>query len=763
MAPSVVACPRASVPVSVAEALPATAPRPTKLFIGGIKRHTTTKQLREHFAKYGRVLDCVAMREADGRPRGFGYVTLDSPTAAENCLCEPQVIDDRVVDMKLAVPEGSTHAATSQIAPLEITAHKINSSIGASPMLVPPPSAWPNACFGTAPPWWAGGSMPHTFCGNALDVVDPFCAESLSARAAFQAQWANFAAGVPGALSAGAPEFVPSSQQQQQQPGADPLAPCRLEMNKGNRLESYWAEPMRVEPQRAEPKRMELPAALHRTELGPGLGLRDITNQCSSLANMRNDGTDDIKKVLRPKMMESSTSELVATLLPTLRPPTGASQRALATKVFAWEAAKYSNDENRPPPGLNVAHCARSSAGFNCDENRPPPGLNVAHCVRSSAGFNWAGSSEVPTSPASGVSSTVSGASDDGTRSSHVAFLDSTSEMQSPPGTDAVDAGFVFPRTPEADNICEVPPAEVRLAEEIPASLVEGETVLGGGLEACELAADASDDGASAGNGEPQGSLPSKGSALHSVGECRRCNFFAKGRCQNAQDCDFCHLPHERRKASRQEKRERRAAWLAQQGQPESEQSEHSAFSWEQFIQLPAATQQPQQLELGNHNPGPPGNTLLLQQALSTQPPQAPRGGDAGCRLWEDIDSDGVSGLLLPAPLASPASLGRLLPPGLPPPAAPPADWHLATSSMPSTIQCSLLTPLASAPLLSLAAFTPMAGVAGTVGPAVTRDATTQTEPLRALRCKPRAGRAAPALLAAPEHAGQLKACRRCA
>lgn len=45
--------------------------------------------------------------------------------------------------------------------------------------------------------------------------------------------------------------------------------------------------------------------------------------------------------------------------------------------------------------------------------------------------------------------------------------------------------------------------------------------------------------------------LPSMGSALHASGECRRCNFFAKGRCQNGKDCAFCHLPHDRRQLRR--------------------------------------------------------------------------------------------------------------------------------------------------------------------------------------------------------------------
>ena len=58
--------------------------------------------------------------------------------------------------------------------------------------------------------------------------------------------------------------------------------------------------------------------------------------------------------------------------------------------------------------------------------------------------------------------------------------------------------------------------------------------------------------------------LPSKGSAERASGNCRRCNFFPKGRCPNGKDCTFCHLPHVKRKPSRQEQRERRAAWLAQ-------------------------------------------------------------------------------------------------------------------------------------------------------------------------------------------------------
>ena len=32
------------------------------------------------------------------------------------------------------------------------------------------------------------------------------------------------------------------------------------------------------------------------------------------------------------------------------------------------------------------------------------------------------------------------------------------------------------------------------------------------------------------------------------AGECKRCCFYPKGRCQNGYDCKFCHFEHDKRK-----------------------------------------------------------------------------------------------------------------------------------------------------------------------------------------------------------------------
>eukprot|EP00928_Gymnodinium_smaydae_P011660 TRINITY_DN14277_c0_g1_i1.p1 TRINITY_DN14277_c0_g1~~TRINITY_DN14277_c0_g1_i1.p1 ORF type:complete len:369 (+),score=46.12 TRINITY_DN14277_c0_g1_i1:47-1153(+) len=144
--------------------------RSVKLFVGGLTRNTTTKLLREHFSKYGRILDCVAMMQPDGRPRGFGYVTLDSLAAAEKCLAEKQVIDGRVVDMKRAVPGTSGGKGVQRPA----GAHNKGKQSD-TPLF--PPGAW---------------SIP-TYSPTAAQIMAAqaaLAAQSTAATAAWAAAWA---------------------------------------------------------------------------------------------------------------------------------------------------------------------------------------------------------------------------------------------------------------------------------------------------------------------------------------------------------------------------------------------------------------------------------------------------------------------------------------------------------------------------------------------------------------------------------------------
>lgn len=165
-------------------ASPHSALRPAKLFLGGLTRGTTTKQLRDHFSQYGRVLDCVAMRQPDGRARGFGYVTLDSPAAAERCLVEAQVIDGRVIDTKRAVPgnadAGSPSSSGDHAAPTPRSARGFGNS-PKSPFF--PPGAWdcgaahmgyPGSPY-ASPLWaaWAGTPVANPFFPYAAASLSP--------------------------------------------------------------------------------------------------------------------------------------------------------------------------------------------------------------------------------------------------------------------------------------------------------------------------------------------------------------------------------------------------------------------------------------------------------------------------------------------------------------------------------------------------------------------------------------------------------------
>jgi len=77
---------------------------PRKVFIGGLLHKTTTQHLRDHFGRFGAIVDAVVLRWPDGRSRGFGYVTYADASSAVAVLEEEHAIGGRGVDVKRAVP-----------------------------------------------------------------------------------------------------------------------------------------------------------------------------------------------------------------------------------------------------------------------------------------------------------------------------------------------------------------------------------------------------------------------------------------------------------------------------------------------------------------------------------------------------------------------------------------------------------------------------------------------------------------------------------
>jgi cold-inducible RNA-binding protein len=56
----------------------------TKLFVGNLSFNATENQLQDLFAAYGNVLEVdIIMDKFSGRPRGFGFVTMETKEAAD--------------------------------------------------------------------------------------------------------------------------------------------------------------------------------------------------------------------------------------------------------------------------------------------------------------------------------------------------------------------------------------------------------------------------------------------------------------------------------------------------------------------------------------------------------------------------------------------------------------------------------------------------------------------------------------------------------
>uniref|UniRef100_A0A8D2C963 Heterogeneous nuclear ribonucleoproteins A2/B1 n=1 Tax=Sus scrofa TaxID=9823 RepID=A0A8D2C963_PIG len=76
-----------------------------KLFIGGLCSRTTEKSLRNYYQQWGKLTDCVVLRDpSNKRSRGFGFVTFSSVAEVDAAMAaRPHSVDGKVVDPKRAV------------------------------------------------------------------------------------------------------------------------------------------------------------------------------------------------------------------------------------------------------------------------------------------------------------------------------------------------------------------------------------------------------------------------------------------------------------------------------------------------------------------------------------------------------------------------------------------------------------------------------------------------------------------------------------
>jgi len=79
----------------------------TKLFVGNLSFNTSQEQLQDLFAAHGTVTEVdVIMDKFSGRPRGFGFVTMETKEAADAAVkaLNGKEIDGRALTVNEARP-----------------------------------------------------------------------------------------------------------------------------------------------------------------------------------------------------------------------------------------------------------------------------------------------------------------------------------------------------------------------------------------------------------------------------------------------------------------------------------------------------------------------------------------------------------------------------------------------------------------------------------------------------------------------------------
>jgi len=88
----------------------------TKLFVGNLSFNTTENDLQDAFAAYGTVVETnLMMDRATGRARGFGFVTMESPEAAQAAIAglNGSQVDGRSLTVNEARPKTDRPAGGS--------------------------------------------------------------------------------------------------------------------------------------------------------------------------------------------------------------------------------------------------------------------------------------------------------------------------------------------------------------------------------------------------------------------------------------------------------------------------------------------------------------------------------------------------------------------------------------------------------------------------------------------------------------------------
>lgn len=79
-----------------------------KLFVGNLPYSVTAEHLTELFSQYGQVLSCkIATDRETGRPRGFGFVDMQSQQEAQDAITglNGRELNGRQISVSISQPK----------------------------------------------------------------------------------------------------------------------------------------------------------------------------------------------------------------------------------------------------------------------------------------------------------------------------------------------------------------------------------------------------------------------------------------------------------------------------------------------------------------------------------------------------------------------------------------------------------------------------------------------------------------------------------
>merc|ERR1719408_328873 len=82
------------------------------LFIYHIPNSWNDSILRQHFEHFGKIVSCRTQKDSEGRPRGFGFVSFDAPSAAQAAIAGMHGFPVEGKWLKVQLKKGDEQAMT---------------------------------------------------------------------------------------------------------------------------------------------------------------------------------------------------------------------------------------------------------------------------------------------------------------------------------------------------------------------------------------------------------------------------------------------------------------------------------------------------------------------------------------------------------------------------------------------------------------------------------------------------------------------------